>query len=72
MWNKVAKLENIISDLDNKGGVFQTGWCQNLSCETKLKEYKATIRCLLNEKSFNNCFNCDKESITDIIVAKSY
>lgn len=71
-WHKVAKLADIISELETKGGAYQTGWCQQNSCEAVLKEHKATIRCLLPERTFDNCFNCDKASVTDIILAKSY
>jgi len=71
-WFKKAKLTEFVADLDSKGGAYQTGWCQNKECEAKLKEYKATIRCLLPERTFDVCFNCDKKSITDIIVAKAY
>jgi prolyl-tRNA synthetase len=72
LWFKSDKLIYFAKDLEAKGGAFQTGWCQSAECETKLKEYKATIRCLLPEKTFDKCFNCDSDNITDIIAAKSY
>lgn len=72
MKHKAAKLKDFAQQLEQEGGAFQTGWCQSSECEAKLKEHKATVRCLLNEKSFQKCFNCEKDSVADIIVAKSY
>lgn len=71
-WYKKEKLTDFANDLESKGGFYQTGWCQSESCEAKLKEHKATIRCLLEEKEFDQCFNCNKESATDILVARAY
>jgi prolyl-tRNA synthetase len=72
MWHKRAKFEEFAEDLEAKGGFYQTGWCRNIECETRIKTAKATIRCVLNEKSFPVCFNCDKASESDILIAKAY
>ncbi|MBY0110166.1 MAG: proline--tRNA ligase [Candidatus Babeliaceae bacterium] len=71
-WHKVAKLIDFADDLKNKGGFYQTGWCRSPICEAALKEYQATTRCLIEEKQFLHCFNCDLESPSDVMVAKSY
>ena len=72
MWHKVGKLTDFAKQLDEQGGFYQTGWCGRSECEARLKEYKATIRCVLNDNSFQTCFNCDLPSNKDILVAKAY
>lgn len=72
MWYKASTIAEIMKDIDNKPGFYQTGWCDESPCETVLKEYKATIRCLLPNKEFTLCYNCGKTSKTDILVAKAY
>ena len=72
MWHKVSKLTDFAKDLDTLGGFYQTGWCGRIECENRLKEYKATIRCMLKVKTQEFCFNCDKESATDILIARAY
>lgn len=72
MWHKEAKLAEFGPTLEAEGGAYQTGWCQSKDCEQELKKYKVFTRCLLKAKTFDKCFNCDKPSITDVVVAKSY
>lgn len=72
LWHKSAKLEVFGPTLDANNGIYQTGWCRDRVCEDKLREYKATTRCIIEEKTFETCFNCDKPSVSDVIVAKSY
>ncbi len=72
MLHKKAKLNDFAKELEGNSGAYQTGWCQSSECEAQLKQYKATIRCLLNEKTFEECFYCHKKNIVDIIVAKAY
>lgn len=72
LWHKAAKLSEFGPILDQNNGIYQTGWCRDRVCEDLLREYKASTRCLLEEKSFSVCFNCDKPSVSDVIVAKSY
>jgi len=72
MLHKQAKLNDFSKELESNPGAYQTGWCQSNECEAQLKQYKATIRCLLDEKSFEECFYCHKKNIVDIIVAKAY
>lgn len=71
-WHKRAKLSEFSHDLETKGGFYQTGWCRSLLCEEQLKQYKATTRCLIEERQFLNCFYCDQESPSDVIIAKAY
>lgn len=72
LWHKAAKLAVFGPTLDANNGIYQTGWCRDRECEDKLREFKATTRCLIEEKTFETCFNCDKPSVSDVIVAKSY
>jgi prolyl-tRNA synthetase len=72
MWYKEAKLAGFASKLDEKPGFYQTGWCGDLECEAKLKEFKATTRCLLTEVTFKECFVCTKANKHDVLVAKAY
>lgn len=72
MWYKESKLKYFGSKLDDKPGFYQTGWCGDLECEAKLKEYKATTRCLLTETTFPECFVCNKPNKHDVLVAKAY
>ncbi len=72
MWYKEAKLDQFKQQLEEKGGFYQTGWCQQPTCEQQLKQYKATIRCLLEKATFSECFNCSRKNVTDVLVAKAY
>jgi prolyl-tRNA synthetase len=58
--------------LENDGVFYQTSWCNKPECETELKNYKASIRCILEEKTFEQCFNCKQPSKHDVLVARSY
>lgn len=49
-----------------------SGWCGSAACETKLKEDKKTIRCLVETSDHKNCFSCNKPSTSDVIIAKAY
>jgi prolyl-tRNA synthetase len=71
-WHTSAKLFDFAQDLETKGGFYQTGWCGKDSCENELKKYKATTRCVLEQKSFDECFNCTSPSAHDVLVARSY
>ncbi len=72
MWHNSAKLAEFAAKLEAEGGFYQTGWCGRPECEAILKEYKATTRCLLEEKTFDECFNCTQASKQDVLVAKAY
>ncbi len=72
MWHKVEKLTDFCQDVEKKGGFYQTGWCGDAACEETLKQYKASIRCILEEGSAKECFACNKPSKQDVLIAKSY
>ena len=72
MWHKRAKLVDFERDLDAQGGFYQTGWCRSPECEALVKQAKATIRCVLKEQVFHECFNCTRASTSDILIAKAY
>jgi prolyl-tRNA synthetase len=72
MWHKAARLSDFGPQLQEANGLYQTGWCRDRACELLLKEYQATTRCLLEEKTFPNCFACDKPSKSDVLIAKAY
>ena len=69
---KKEKLAEFGKTMQKEGGFYRTGWCRNPECEKELKKYQAMTRCLLEEKTLATCFHCDKESISDVLVAKSY
>lgn len=71
-WHKAEKLIEFGPLLMEHNGIYETGWCQQDQCEKELKHYQATIRCLLPAKTLKTCFNCDRSSMTDVMVAKSY
>lgn len=71
-WCQAETLAEIGQGLEEKGGLYQTGWCGQASCEEKVKEAKGTIRCLLKEKKHSNCFSCQQQSKNDILIAKAY
>ena len=66
------KLSKFGEKLSKDGGAYQAGWCQDDKCELELKKYKASIRCIVEHNTQKKCFNCDRSSISDVIVAKSY
>lgn len=66
------KLKDFGPELDAKNGFYRVGWCGSADCEAELKPFKATIRCILNEKHHDSCFNCQKSSSFDVVVAKAY
>lgn len=67
-----AKLVDFGRDLAESGFAYQTGWCQKHECELALKDYKASIRCLLSQTTQAECFNCSSASVGDVLIAKSY
>lgn len=70
--HKAAKLVDYGPRLEKDGGLYQSGWCGSSDCENSLKQYKAFTRCLVKEKTFSHCFNCEKISSSDVLIAKSY
>ena len=52
--------------------LIQTGFCGSRDCEDELKKSKLSVRCLIAEKLCEVCGICQKPSVTDCIVARSY
>ncbi len=71
-WHFGKKLAEFGPELDKNGGFYQVGWCAKNECEDLLKQYKATIRCVLDEQVNADCFACGQPSPSDVLVAKSY
>lgn len=72
LWHKANKLAQFGPTLAEHNGLYQTGWCGDPTCEQQLKEYKAFTRCLIDEKTFTECFYCTRPSNGDVLVAKAY
>jgi prolyl-tRNA synthetase len=71
MRHKSDSLEDFGPQLD-EGKFFQTSWCERPECETRLKEYKASIRCIIEGLTHQTCFACKEPSAKEVIVARSY
>lgn len=71
-WFKVSKLTDFGKQLADNGGFYQAGWCGAAECEQQLRQYQATIRCILGVNENPICFACDKKSNGDVLIAKSY
>lgn len=71
-WHQSDKLVDFGPLLDTKPGWHQTGWCGSADCETQVKQYKGTIRCLLTDNKHKSCFACNEPSRVDVLVAKAY
>ncbi len=72
MWHKIDKLENFAKKLENNNGIYQVGWCGIHECEQKLKEFGASIRCIIEINEMKLCFGCNAVSVTDVIVGRAY
>lgn len=72
MWHQADDLDVFGPQLKKENGAYQVGWCKQAECEAKLKQYQATIRCVLQDKTHDHCFACGKPSVADVIVAKAY
>jgi prolyl-tRNA synthetase len=72
LWRRGEKLVEFGPKLAEENCFYQTGWCGDPACEQQLKQYKAFTRCLLDEKTFKECFFCDRPNLRDVLVAKSY
>lgn len=70
MWIIKDKLDDIVAV--SEGHVCQTGYCGSKECENMLKPKKLSIRCVMSDNSSKMCFGCDKKSVADIVVARSY
>lgn len=71
-WHHADTIAEIAARIENDGGFYQTGWCGAITCVNALKEIKATMRCVLPEKTHTACCVCGKNSEYETIVAKAY
>lgn len=67
-----SKLADFGATLVAHNGVYKVGWCGNPDCEAQLKQYQASIRCIVEGTAKATCFACDQKSAHDVMVAKSY
>lgn len=65
-------LEIFGPQIEEKNCAITTGWCGDGVCEQKFKTYKATLRCIVKTTEHTVCCVCQKPSIGDVLVAKSY
>lgn len=72
MWHKEDNLSDFAAALQEHNGIYQVGWCQNHDCEALLKPYAASIRCMIEKQEMRVCFGCQKPSLGDVIVGRSY
>ncbi len=72
LWHHGSKIALWGAKLETEGGFYQTGWCRQEACENMVKKHKATIRCILPERSEDTCLGCDMPSESDILVARAY
>jgi len=72
MWHKADKLADFALKLESDNGIYQVGWCQDHDCEKQLKQYAASIRCMIESKDLSTCFGCGKTSLGDVIVGRAY
>jgi prolyl-tRNA synthetase len=65
--------EELSSEVNNKLGLHQVGWCGKRECEERLKEAKASARVVVDGAlAGRKCFNCTECSVNEILVARSY
>lgn len=72
MWHKSESFEEFRDTLQEHNGIYQVGWCQDHTCEAKLKEIAGSIRCMIDSKDLKKCFNCGNPSQGDVIVGRAY
>ncbi|MBI4040898.1 MAG: proline--tRNA ligase [Deltaproteobacteria bacterium] len=76
----ISSYDEFKKKIATEGGFYETSWCQNVACETKVKEEtKATLRCILLDQAFqvrtsqNPCVVCSSKSNTvNVLFAISY
>lgn len=70
----VDSWEELVDVLDNKGGFAMAHWDGSIESEDKIKDTKATIRCLLmdNKEEPGRCIVSGKPSKQRVVIAKAY
>ncbi len=70
--HKKGESLNEFGPLLEEGHFYQVGWCGENACEDELKKYKASIRCIIDERAMQQCFFCRNLSKHDVLVGRSY
>jgi len=72
--HRVDTWDELVDVLDNKGGFALAHWDGTTESENRIKETKATIRCLLldAEKESGKCIVSGKPSSQRVVIAKAY
>jgi len=67
------KIKDFGSALADNNGFYEANWCGDRACEDRCVEYKADIRCILEEKPVAGvCFCCDRDAKHRVVIAKGY
>ena len=69
-----STLADFGSVMADQNGYVKVAWCGNTACEAQLDQYKAGIRCILDESVSDDthCFACEQKGAHLVIVAKGY
>lgn len=72
--HRVDTWDELLDVLENKGGFALAHWDGTIESEDRIKETKATIRCLLldGEEEQGKCVVSGKSSNQRVIIAKAY
>jgi len=72
--HRVDTWEELVDVLDNKGGFAMAHWDGTVESENKIKETKATIRCIPHdyEEELGKCIVSGKPSRQRVVIAKAY
>jgi prolyl-tRNA synthetase len=72
--HRVDSWDELVDVLENKGGFALAHWDGTIESEDRIKETKATIRCLLldGEKEQGKCVVSGKTSNQRVVIAKAY
>ena len=70
----VSTWDELVDVLENKGGFALAHWDGTIESEDRIKETKATIRCLLldGEEEQGRCVVSGKSSNQRVVIAKAY
>lgn len=69
-----TKLSEFGPGMAKSNGYVRTAWCQSAACEEQLEQYKAGIRCILDDAvaDSTHCFSCDTAGSARVLIAKGY
>lgn len=69
-----SKITEFGPTMADENGYVRAPWCGDTACEAKLEQYKADIRCILDEPVANGeeCFCCEHTGTQTVLIAKGY